>query len=153
MPIQIKSENGKCFARWGNQGHKYFYTCGNAEARKEAKNKALAQGVAIEKFAAIKVSFDFDDTITTEKGQNLAKERIKNGDSVYIVTRRHERDNKAVFKIADELGIPHDKVYFTNGHLKWETIKRLGIDIHYDNNLNEIQKINENTNAKGILIQ
>jgi hypothetical protein len=34
--------------------------------------------------------------------------------------------------------------------MKWETIKRLGIDIHYDNNQDEIDLIDKNTDAVGI---
>jgi hypothetical protein len=34
--------------------------------------------------------------------------------------------------------------------LKWETVKRLEIGTHYDNNQNEVDKIRENTNAKAI---
>jgi len=37
----------KCWARWGDQGKKYYYTCGDDEAREKAKAKALTQGQAI----------------------------------------------------------------------------------------------------------
>ena len=46
--------------------------------------------------------------------------------------------------MADELGIPHDKIHFTNGELKWKTIKALGITKHIDNNQKEIDAIKEN---------
>jgi NAD(P)-dependent dehydrogenase (short-subunit alcohol dehydrogenase family) len=96
------------------------------------------------------VSFDFDDTISTQRGQDIAKRLISEGKTVYIVTRRQESASEEVYKVADELGIPHSRIYFTNGALKWETIKRLGIDTHYDNNENEVNKIRENTDAKAI---
>jgi hypothetical protein len=47
MPVQLGSENGKCFARWGQEGAKYYYECGNEVARNAAKEKAYKQGVAI----------------------------------------------------------------------------------------------------------
>jgi hypothetical protein len=97
-----------------------------------------------------KISFDFDDTLETDRGQELAKKFIAEGKDVYIITRRQISAALAVYKIAKELGIPQSKVYFTNGDMKWETIKRLGIGIHYDNNLKEIDLINSKTDTKGI---
>jgi hypothetical protein len=99
---------------------------------------------------ANKVSFDFDDTLSTKRGQTLAKRLITQGKDVYIITRRQESASAEVYKVADELGIPKSKIYFTNGKMKWETIKRLGIDIHYDNNQDEIDLIDKNTDAVGI---
>lgn len=99
-----------------------------------------------------KVSFDFDDTIELERYQNIAKRLKDEGKTIYIVTRRQERMDKAVYEVADKIGIPHSRVYFTNGEYKWKTIKRLGIGVHYDNNPEEIKLINENTEAQGKLI-
>jgi len=100
-----------------------------------------------------KVSFDFDDTLTQRKWQLKAMQLKDEGYTVYIVTRRQSSASAEVYKIADEIGIPHSRVYFTNGKMKWETIKRLGIGKHYDNNEEEIRLINENTEARGELIQ
>lgn len=100
-----------------------------------------------------KVSFDFDDTLTQERWQNKAIKLKEEGKTVYIVTRRQQEQNKSVYEIADKIGIPHSRVYFTNGKMKWETIKRLGIGTHYDNNEDEIRLIKENTDAKAILVQ
>lgn len=98
-----------------------------------------------------KISFDFDDTLSTSKGQALAKQFIDEGKTVYIITARQRRMSEGVYEIADELGIPHTRIYFTNGADKWETIKRLGIGIHYDNNKEQIDKINANTECDGRL--
>ena len=100
-----------------------------------------------------KVSFDFDDTLTQRKWQLKAMQLKDEGYTVYIVTRRQSSASAEVYKIADEVGIPHSRVYFTNGKMKWETIKRLGIGKHYDNNEDEIRLINENTEARGELIK
>jgi HK97 family phage prohead protease len=100
-----------------------------------------------------KVSFDFDDTLTQERWQNKAIMLKEEGKTVYIVTRRQDKQNDAVYAIADKIGVPRSRVYFTNGKMKWETIKRLGIGTHYDNNEDEIKLIRENTEAKGILVQ
>ena len=96
------------------------------------------------------IIFDFDDTLSTQRGQDIAKRLISEGKTIYIVTRRQESASEEVYKVADELGIPHSRVYFTNGALKWETIKRLGIDIHYDNNQDELDLIDKNTDAVGV---
>lgn len=97
-----------------------------------------------------KVSIDFDDTLSTPQGQALAKRLLREGKDVYIITRRQSIMYNAVYEIADKLGIPHSKVYFTNGRMKWEQIKRLSIGTHYDNNQQEIDLINKNTDTKGI---
>jgi hypothetical protein len=47
MPVQLGTDKDGCFARWGKAGAKYHYTCGNEEARKNAKAKAYKQGIAI----------------------------------------------------------------------------------------------------------
>ena len=99
-----------------------------------------------------KVSFDFDGTISKEQWQQKAMQLKDQGKTLYIVTRRQESDSEPVYAVADKIGIPHSRVYFTNGKLKWETIKRLGIGTHYDNNPDEIKAINENTDANGKLV-
>lgn len=99
-----------------------------------------------------KVSFDFDDTLSLERWQNKAMMLKDEGKTVYIITRRQQDDSKAVYEVADKVGIPRSRVYFTNGKMKWETIKRLGIGTHYDNNPDEIRLIRENTDADAILI-
>lgn len=97
-----------------------------------------------------KVSFDFDDTLETIRGKALAKRRIDEGKEVYIITRRQQSASEEVYKVASELGILKSRIYFTNGAMKWETVKRLNIGTHYDNNQKEIDLIRENTDANAI---
>jgi hypothetical protein len=97
-----------------------------------------------------KISFDFDDTLDTDRGQELAKKFIAEGKDVYIITRRQKTADKAVIEMADKLGIKRSNIYFTNGSYKWETVKRLDIGTHYDNNQDEIDLINEKTECKGV---
>jgi acid phosphatase class B len=97
----------------------------------------------------MKVSFDFDGVLETSQGKALAQRKINNGDQVYIITARQESTmSNSVYEVAKELGIPRLHVYFTNGKDKWNTIKRLNIDVHYDNNEEQIQKIKDNTNTR-----
>jgi len=97
-----------------------------------------------------KVSFDFDDTLSTARGQEIAKRLIREGKIVYIITRRNEYFASEVYRMAEKLGIPKSRVYFTNGQYKWQTIKRLGIGTHYDNNQKEIDLIKINTDTKAM---
>lgn len=141
MPV-IKCSNGK-------------YRIGNGACIYETEKKAIEVWQAIlasGEYAADsnKVSFDFDDTLSTQRGQELAREKIKEGKEVYIITRRQQSASAEVYKIADEIGIPHSRVHFTNGKMKWETVKQLNIGTHYDNNQDEIDLINKNTDTKGI---
>jgi hypothetical protein len=144
MPV-IKCSNGKW--RIGSGGCIY-----NTE---DKANKVWAAILASGAYAADsnKVSFDFDDTLSTDKGQAKAKEMMAEGKTVYIVTRRQQSASEEVYKVADELGIPHSRVKFTNGSYKWETIKHYGIGTHYDNNPREIELINSKTDSKGILFK
>jgi len=97
-----------------------------------------------------KISFDFDDTLSTARGQEIAKRNILQGKQVYIITRRNEYNSSEVYRMAERLRIPKSQVFFTNGQYKWMTIKRLGIGTHYDNNQREIDLIIENTDTKAI---
>lgn len=46
MPIQNCSEGGKPGYKWGNQGKCYVYTSGDPSSEKQAKHRAMMQGVA-----------------------------------------------------------------------------------------------------------
>jgi len=96
-----------------------------------------------------KISFDYDGVLTTENGKQLLKRKISEGFDVYIVTAR--RRSLTVINFARENGVPSNRVFFTEGKDKWETLQRLGIETHYDNNQEQIDKINKFTNTKGIL--
>jgi broad specificity phosphatase PhoE len=95
-----------------------------------------------------KVSFDYDGTLDTAEGRLKAKELIKNGYDVYIVTGRNKGESGPVYRTADQLGIPHSKVHFTSGRPKSDVLKTLGIHKHYDNNPDVIKEIKDN--APGI---
>ncbi|NDD54016.1 hypothetical protein EBZ39_09085, partial [bacterium] len=95
-----------------------------------------------------KVSFDFDDTLEYPSVQQTAKRLMNEGYTVYVITRRQESANEEVYAVTDELGIRRRRVYFTNGAMKWETVKRLNIGRHYDNNEDELKLIRENTDSE-----
>jgi hypothetical protein len=109
----------------------------------------LAQG----EFATKIVSFDFDDTLSTAKGQEKAKQLLAENYRVLIITARQSKDSKEVFEVADKLGIRRSDIFFTSGKNKWETVKRLGVAIHYDNNQEQIDLINKMTKTEGKLFK
>lgn len=102
----------------------------------------------------MKISFDVDGVLDTPQGMALARKKIANGDRVYIITARNEeRMSAEVYAIANELGIPRLRVYFTNGADKWKTIQSLGIELHIDNNEEQVNKIKENTDSDVELVE
>jgi hypothetical protein len=99
-------------------------------------------GMSKEEFA--KISIDYDDTLSTQRGKDLARRLINEGNDLYIVTRRFKNESYDVYKVAEQLGIPRDKVFFTQGQLKWRKLKELRIQRHIDNNPDEIDAIKKN---------
>jgi len=80
-----------------------------------------------------KVSYDYDGTLSTTKGKEMAKRAIERGDTVYIISARNSRSG--LLDTADELGIPYSRVYATGSNkAKEDKVKELGIDKHIDNN-------------------
>jgi hypothetical protein len=142
MPV-YKCSNGKY--RIGN-GSCIYDTQGKAE---KVYRAILAQG----EFATKIVSFDFDDTLSTSKGQEKAKQLLAENYRVLIITARQSKDSKEVFDVADKLGIRRSDIFFTSGKNKWETVKRLGVAIHYDNNQEQVDLINKMTKTEGKLFK
>ncbi len=87
-----------------------------------------------------KVSFDYDDTLTTDKGKELAKRKIEEGKTVYIISARHSVSN--MLSTAKELGIPLSRVYATGSNkAKVQKVLSLDIGTHYDNNTDVINEL------------
>lgn len=97
----------------------------------------------------MKIGFDFDDTLATDRGKELFKKLQSEGNEMYIITARQD-SNPIPDSVIDELGINRDHVYYTNGRDKYTKVQELGIDTHYDNNQEQIDKINQYTNSRGI---
>lgn len=96
-------------------------------------------------FASEKISFDFDGTLSTSEGKQLAKQFIDKGATVYIISARNSADG--IYPIADELGINHSNVYAVGSNeAKVAKILNLSIVKHFDNNqdvVNELGKVGE----------
>lgn len=91
--------------------------------------------------AGEKVSFDYDDTLTTPKGISLLKQAIMNNLDVYIISARNTKSGMLSF--ANENGVSFDKVFATGSNkAKVEKVLELGIKTHYDNNQDVIDQLN-----------
>ena len=112
----------------------------------------------------MKVSFDFDNTLSLENVQQYAKELIDKGIIVYIVTARQPIvgayeyagyifDNLALFAIADKLGIKRENIFFCSGNLKANYfLEHPEFIWHLDDDLNEIISIGRHTKVHGIQV-
>ena len=95
----------------------------------------------------MKVSFDFDGTINTAKGVELAKKEISSGNTIYIISARS--DKSGMMKVATVLSIPSSRVFATGSNKeKIAKVNELGIEKHYDNNPDVVSKLG----SKGKLV-
>jgi hypothetical protein len=98
----------------------------------------------ITKLAKPIASFDFNDTFNTFKGKGLALQLVNQGFDIVIVSQLNENNRANVESIVKRSGIPVKKIYFTNGQDKYRTLASIaGIRRHYDNNQEQIDKINQ----------
>jgi hypothetical protein len=107
-----------------------------------------------------KISFDFDGTLDDEfdgsinpqkeEIQKLALKYVRDGHSVCIITKRFDEPNrrngkgneyKEVYELANRLGIT--EIHFTNREMKFSSIIRLKVDMHFENSEYEVQLINQ----------
>jgi hypothetical protein len=110
------------------------------EGKDSEQAVAICNSIWEQHFAANKVSFDYDDTLSTSRGKELAKKEMDAGNTIYIISARH--DAGAMYSTADALGISHSRVYATGSNkAKVEKIKELGINKHYDNNADVINEL------------
>jgi len=94
----------------------------------------------------MKISFDYDSVLSEDRMKKVADKFIKNGHDVWITTSRPPNPdptwNRDLFKVAEVLGIPKNKIQMTDGEQKWKFLK--GFDIHFDDSQIEIESIEEN---------
>lgn len=90
----------------------------------------------------MKISFDYDGTLSTAKGTEMATKFLSEGNDVYIISARHLK--QGMINKANSLGIPVSRVYATGSNInKVNKIKSLKIEKHYDNNENVIKQLGE----------
>lgn len=95
----------------------------------------------------MKVSFDFDSTLSTERMQALCKTFMKLGAEVHITTSRSDVlmgkpvNNEDLFEVSDYLGIPRHNITFTKYEDKYKFVK--DFDMHFDDDIEEVFLINQ----------
>lgn len=96
-------------------------------------------------FAGQKISFDYDDTLSTKKGFELAQSLIKDGNTLYVISARNDKEKlmRELYDDAtDTLIIPASRIYATGSNkAKVAKIKELGIQTHYDNNTDVVKEL------------
>ena len=107
----------------------------------------------------MKVSFDFDSTLSRKDVQRFAKELVEAGHEVWIVTSRISNEqaqleyssnytkdriyksNKKLFRVADNVGIKREHIIFCNFTIKIDSIAGQGFVFHLDDDSDELMEI------------
>lgn len=113
-----------------------------------------------------KVSFDWDSTLDRIPVQKFAKELIDDGYEVWILTSRYDNEhlvtvynmdekyadmtNEDLFECASILGIPEERIIFTNLVDKYHFLKDKDFLFHLDDDWVENNRINKHTKCVGI---
>ncbi len=108
----------------------------------------------------MKVSFDFDSTLSRKDVQEFAKQLVDEGHEVWIVTSRFDDEsamsknwhwikgqNKRLFDVADECGIKHENIKFTCMESKSIFLKDKGFIFHLDDDDIELMDILESKDS------
>lgn len=109
----------------------------------------------------IKISIDFDGTLSEKEVQDFALTLMnqKNAE-VWIVTRRYEKiedyteeiinqwkikdllkEFNYLFEVANKIGIPRERIIFTNMQWKYFTMNKEKFHVHIDDDPTEISLI------------
>jgi hypothetical protein len=104
----------------------------------------------------MKVSFDFDHTLSRKDVQVFAKQLVSDGHEVWIVTSRFsdeaakeknwhwiEGQNQKLFDVAEECGIKKENIHFTCMDSKSNFLKDKGFIFHLDDDDIELMDIFE----------
>lgn len=102
----------------------------------------------------MKISFDYDCTLGEKIIQKLVAFLLLTDAEIYVITARnfgmdHNRD---LYNICKRLGIPDERIFFTEGAFKWRKIKELGIVMHFDDVPEECELIIKNTTCLPLLL-
>lgn len=91
--------------------------------------------------ASKKVSFDYDETLSTARGKERLYKHYSDGDTIYVISARDNQSNLEDL-VKNIEGVNLLRVYATGSNKnKIEKVKELNIDIHYDNNRNVINEL------------
>ena len=104
----------------------------------------------------VKISMDFDSTLSRKDIHAFAKEMAQAGHEIWIVTSRFADEeamsknwhwipgqNEKVFAAAADIGIPRERIVFTNMKPKIEFLGGKGFALHLDDDEIELMDILE----------
>lgn len=105
----------------------------------------------------LKVSIDFDGTLSRIDVQEYAQKLLAEGVDVWVVTTRYDENHKHkyaedydvtsddLWSVVDAIGIPRWKVRYTN--MEWKYTYLIGTDFiwHLDDNANEMTRARYNS--------
>jgi len=95
-----------------------------------------------ERFDIAKISYDYDDTLSTASGQTAALASMNAGYDVYVISARSTKEE--MLPLTSSLGIPDDHVFATGSNeAKVAKVKELGITTHIDNNQEVVDQLGE----------
>jgi hypothetical protein len=103
----------------------------------------------------MKISFDFDSTLSKVGVQKFCFDLIQKGYDVWITTSRVKQFNGAIHYhddltlVATSMGIPENKIHFTNAEFKSSYLAINDFTVHIDDDFFELKEI-EKTKVKGI---
>lgn len=111
----------------------------------------------------MKISFDFDNTLSETYIQVLAKSLIDSGNDVWVITARAiffggmdketylKTFNRDIVQVCNEIGIDLSKVIITGGSLKYDYYIEGNFDLHFDDDWEEVLEIN-NRGGHAVLV-
>jgi len=114
------------------------------QTRKEQKANSVKSKV-------LKIGFDYDGVASTDKGKELILQKIKEGNDVWLISGTDPSVTK--YNTAEKLDIGKNKMIFVKPLDKWKYLKEHNFDTFYDNNKNQVDRINENTDTLAILFK
>ena len=107
---------------------------------------------------------DFDCTLGETYIQQLTKLLILGGADIWVLTSRtddyirfegkiigYQGFNKDLYGVCQRLGIPKEKILYTNGSYKYELFLEHKFDLHFDDDFKEVEMINRN-GGKSMLV-
>lgn len=111
------------------------------ENKEQDQAAAMCYSMWEQDFAFEKISFDWDDTLSTERGRRLLELELSRGNIIYIISARSRVSND-MLRLARDYNIPGNRVFAVGSNPeKIKKVKDLGIKRHYDNNPNVIREL------------
>jgi len=105
----------------------------------------------------MRISFDFDATLSRTHVQKFAQKMIDDGHDVWVTTTRlsppnapNDDWNDDLFEVTDKLGISRDKIRFTNKGDKYPYFKNQYFVWHLDDMSYDVKMITKHTKTIGI---